>query len=102
MGRLSEACVAVRMAQIGLNGDCLRAGTLVEDEALGEGSFGVVKSARHSVLPGSFAVKMLKEVRLHFSCCISCVQVNQPPLFTGCRGRGEHANSESSRRGTNG
>jgi len=75
VGRFAEGCAAVRQAQIGLNGDCLRAGTLVEGKTLGEGSFGVVKAAHHSVIPGSFAVKMLKEARLQSRfCTYSCVQ----------------------------
>jgi len=66
-----DVCIAVRMAQVALGGNGKEAGVLQEGKVLGEGSFGVVKDARNSGLPGEYALKMLKEVRSWSRCAAS-------------------------------
>ena len=53
---------AVRKAQIGLRHPEEGLGQLEVDGVLGDGSFGVITAVHHTVLPGEYALKTLKEV----------------------------------------
>lgn len=62
---LCEGVSAVRRARLTLGGpDEQEGGQLQVGSVLEGGTFGTVSRARHAVLPGEFAFKTLKEVRL--------------------------------------
>lgn len=64
MGSLESLSCAVRKARDALCGN-LETGFLQEEaDVLGEGVFGTVRGARHTIFPGSFALKRLKQVRV--------------------------------------
>lgn len=64
---MADFACTVRYAQATLGGgDGGDAGGFEEGNMLGEGGFGVVRAARHRILPGQFAVKKLREVRPSF------------------------------------
>eukprot|EP00903_Cladosiphon_okamuranus_P017412 g16036.t1 len=60
VGSAWHTCAELRMAEFSFGVSGNNAGVLDEGMVLGEGSFGVVKVARNSVLPGEYALKMLK------------------------------------------
>lgn len=64
VGTMEGLSSSVRKAQFALGGP--RETGVLEEEAgvLGEGGFGVVKGARHSVFPGKFALKRIDKVRV--------------------------------------
>ncbi|CAM9642320.1 unnamed protein product, partial [Pylaiella littoralis] len=60
-GSLESLSCAVRNAQVALNTHHENGALQEEKNILGEGGFGIVQGASHSVLPGSFALKRLKK-----------------------------------------
>lgn len=66
VGAAWHTCAELKMAKVAFGGHGNDADVLEEGMMLWEGSFGVVKEARNSVLPGEYALKMLKKVRSVF------------------------------------
>lgn len=70
VGSLGDLASSVRKAQTVLGGHRDDPGVLEEEvEPLGEGGFGIVTGACHTMLPGKFAIKKMKQVKGSQSVC---------------------------------
>ena len=67
-GGAFDFTLAVRRAKIAVAPPEEGVGQLEVEGVLGNGAFGVITAVRHTVLPGEFALKTLKEVSLRSSC----------------------------------
>lgn len=77
VGSTENLGCSVWQARVALDGR-RKTGVLQEEaDVLGEGGFGVVRGARHTIFPGKFAVKRLKQVRVSQVCAMKATSVRR-------------------------